>query len=78
MSRIMVYFRDGQKAGFDRDKVSFSNGGDNVFSFSEKSEANTFSGLIDDGKALVNWHNVCFVREIEPLPEAPGDGGETE
>jgi len=69
MSRIMVYFRDGQKAGFDRDKVSFSYGGDNMFSFSENSESDTFSRLIDDGKALVNWENVCFVREIVPDPD---------
>lgn len=66
MSRIMVYFQDGQKAGFDRDKVNFTNGGDNVFSLSKASnEEESFNQLIDDGKALVNWNTVCFVRELD-------------
>ncbi len=74
MSRIKVYFIDEHKAVFDRDKVSFRGSDGAFFSFSEEIEEDCcYSDLVSDGRVMVNWDNVCFVREIEE-EEEPEDG----
>ncbi len=80
MSRILVYFRDGQKAGFDRDKVIFQAEDGKVFSMAvnDLQQDCEFGDLVAGGRALVNWASVNYIREIEPLSDAPGVGGETE
>lgn len=66
MSRqITVFFLNNHAVTFDRDRVSFS--GDGIcFDFEEEErpeELKTYSALVTDGRALVNWDNVCYVRE---------------
>lgn len=66
MSRITVFFVNNHAVDFDRDKVSFCDSGNCFFDFSEiekKEEEKMYSFLVKDGRALVNWDNVAFVRE---------------
>lgn len=70
MSKIVVYFIDDHKAIFDRDKVVFENS-DGLFSaLSEAFPAEkACSEILNSGKALVNWANVCFVRALNSEEE---------
>ena len=67
--KIMVYFNNGNRAAFDIDKVTFmrSDGNSGVFSFDNQpnGEEVSFANILKSG-SLVNWANVCFVREWEP------------
>ena len=63
MNEIVVYFRDGHKVVFERDKVAFMDGNGSCFAFSEYYTESEYMHLLDDGKAIVNWDNVCWVKE---------------
>ena len=72
MEQITVYFAGDKRALFDRDKVSFRDG-DTFFTLSDADgdgEAKRYPELLNDGRALVNWENVCFVQAYEALGEA--------
>ncbi len=58
-----VYFSNGNKAIFDSKEVSFMQGG-NCFSFAEgQPEHMNYASMVEDGRVVVNWDNVCFVKE---------------
>ena len=66
MDRITVFFHDCRAVTFDRDKVSFCSGDGTFFDLCEAEkpeDEKKYSALVRDGKALVNWDNVCFVKE---------------
>ena len=66
MDKITVYFHDGRAVTCDRDKVAFCSGDGMFFDFcgeEKPEEMKRYSALVRDGKALVNWDNVCFVKE---------------
>lgn len=63
---MMVYFSNGCKAPFQRDKTSFKDRDGIFFSFSEVYQGEEeYSKLLDDGRAVINWENVSFVKGIE-------------
>ena len=65
MSNIKVYFVDNHTLIADRDKVSFKDKSGEFFTLSDGfKEEDQYSRLIDDGRVLVNWDNVCFVVDI--------------
>ncbi len=70
MKQIVVYFSNGCKAPFDRDKVAFKDQDGTFFTLSDNflGEEN-FSKLVDEGRAFINFDNVCYVQEIKE----PGD-----
>jgi hypothetical protein len=56
---IVIYFNNGRMVRAPQDKVVFVRLG-------ERSDAD-YEPDTADGKATVNWDNVCFVREwLEP------------
>ena len=66
MDRITVFFHDCRAVTFDRDKVSFCSGDGTFFDLCEAEkpeDEKKYSALVRNGKALVNWDNVCFVKE---------------
>ena len=66
MDQITVFFHDCRAVTFDRDKVSFCSGDGMFFDFcgeEKPEEMKRYSALVRDGKALVNWDNVCCVKE---------------
>ena len=65
--KIMVYFNNGNKAAFDVDKVTFMRpGAKTVFSFDCSKDLESVSlSEIMKSSSLVNWENVCFVKEWE-------------
>lgn len=66
MDKITVYFHDCRAVTFDRDKVAFCSGDGMFFDFcgeEKPEEMKRYSALVRDGKSLVNWDNVCFVKE---------------
>lgn len=73
MSKLAVYFVNNHAVEFDRDKVAFKGSGESFFTLSDTyQEEDLYSSLVKDGKALVNWENVAFVREVKeknPLEE---------
>lgn len=57
MDYIMVYFKNHKVVKFQKDQVVFADPfNDNLDSY------------IDNGKAVVNWDNVSFVRKWDPKP----------
>lgn len=72
MGRIAVYFVNNHAVEYDRDKASFKDG-ETFFTLSEDvREEDAYSSLVDDGRSLINWDNVCFVRAVkekDPLEE---------
>lgn len=54
-ARIAVYFNSGNKAVLDDDLVEFR----------DASDVPTLPIAEYHGRVLVNWANVCFVREVE-------------
>lgn len=73
MSKLAVYFVNNHAVEFDRDKVTFKGNGESFFTLSDTyQEEDLYSSLVKDGKVLVNWENVAFVREVKeknPLEE---------
>lgn len=66
MSKLAVYFVNNHAVEFDRDKVAFKGSGESFFTLSDTyQEEDLYSSLVKDGKALVNWENVAFVREVK-------------
>lgn len=66
MSKLAVYFVNNHAVEFDRDKVTFKGSGESFFTLSDTyQEEDLYSSLVKDGKALVNWENVAFVREVK-------------
>lgn len=57
MADIMVYFNNGIRARFPEDKLTFTHLGSMS---NEEYKPDT-----TDGRAVVNWRNVCFVRAFE-------------
>ena len=67
---IMVYFMDNRKVKFDRDKATFRTEDGNVFTLDDsQAEEGYFHDLTTDGKALINWSNVCYVKDAPDLDE---------
>lgn len=65
MERIMVYFSNGCKAPFEKEKVIFTGHDGVVFDFTSNAyDMQEYKDAITDGKALINWANVCYVQEI--------------
>ena len=58
---MIVYFKNHKSVRFDKNKVVFTNIIDPGFK--------GFWQAVDSGAAVVNWENVCFVREYEPPKE---------
>lgn len=73
MGKIVVYFNNNHAVEFDRDKVAFKGSGETFFSLSDSYEGeDAYANLVTDGKALINWENVAFVKEAKehnPLEE---------
>lgn len=66
MGRIAVYFVNNHMVEFDRDKVTFKGSGESFFTLSDTYlEEDSYSNLVADGKALINWENVAFVKEAK-------------
>lgn len=66
MDRITVFFHDCRAVTFDRDKVSFCSGDGTFFDLCEAEkpeDEKKYSALVRNGHAMVNWDNVCFVKE---------------
>ena len=66
MDQITVFFHDCRAVTFDRDKVAFCSGDGTFFDLCEAErpeDEKNYSALVRNGKALVNWDNVCFVKE---------------
>ena len=66
MDQITVFFHDCRAVTFDRDKVSFCSGDGTFFDLCEAEkpeDEKKYSALVRNGRALVNWDNVCFVKE---------------
>lgn len=62
---MMVYFNDGKRAPFDRDKTSFRSG-ESYFTLSKTFQGvENYADVLDDGRALINWDSVAFVRMIQ-------------
>ena len=63
--RIRIYFVDNHVLEIEREKAVFTRG-DECFDLSEtKEDKKTIYGeLVRDGRAMINWDNVCFVKEI--------------
>ena len=65
MERVMVYFANGCKAAFDKQKVIFTGHDGVVFDFTSNTYGmQKYKDAVTDGKALINWDNVCYVQEI--------------
>ncbi len=64
MDRITVYFVDNHKVSFDRDKATFRAEDGSVFTLAPDDREDAYiHELASDGKALINWSNVCYVKE---------------
>lgn len=66
MEQIIVYFLDNHKVVFDREKVVFRDGSGDFFALSDSYIEDDYASLLNDGAAVVNWENVCWVREYTP------------
>lgn len=65
MSNVKIYFSGNRTLIADRDKVSFKDKSGEFFALSDGfKEADQYSRLIDEGRVLVNWDNVCFVVDV--------------
>lgn len=63
-SRIAVYFANNNKAEFDREKICFRAGDGTVFELGNSyHEEDNYANLVADGRTMINWDNVCFVKE---------------
>ena len=67
MDKITVYYRDGRVMTYDRNKVAFLLDRGGIIDFCDDEHTvvglKKYHELVRDGRALVNWSNVCFVRE---------------
>ena len=64
MRKIVVYFTNNHAVEFDREKAAFKDSNGTVFTLSEAyNDEDAYSDLVTDGKALINWDNVAFVKE---------------
>lgn len=68
MDKITVFFQDGRVMTYDRNKVAFGTASGALFDFCDDEHSSIvgmkqYHELVRDGRALVNWSNVCFVRE---------------
>lgn len=64
--RIRIYFVDNHVLEIEREKAAFTSGDGMFFCMSEalrEMELN-YSEIVRDGRVLINWDNVCFVKEI--------------
>lgn len=63
--RIRIYFVDNHMMEIEREKAAFTNGV-GFFDLIGAREGLTmdYADIVRDGRALVNWDNVCFVKEI--------------
>ena len=72
MGKIVAYFNNNHAVEFEREKALFKNNTE-VFSLSNLyDDEDTYANLVKDGKALINWENVAFVKEAKehnPLEE---------
>ena len=72
--KITVFFNTNHAVEYDRDKVAFKGSDASFFTFSESyQEEDYYAKLLDDGRALVNWDNVCYVRESVKRNELDDD-----
>ena len=53
---IVVYFANSCSAKFDKKDV--------VFITDETTLPDTLSNYLNSGKTVINWHNVCFLRDV--------------
>ena len=59
MKDVVVYFVNGRMLRIPADKIKFAHMGSNI--------DEEYKPDINGGTAVVNWDNVCFVREwVEP------------
>ena len=67
MDKITVFFQDGRVMTYDRNKVAFRTSRGALFDFCDDEHTlvglKKYHELVRDGRTLVNWSNVCFVRE---------------
>ena len=63
--KLMVYFTNDYRAQFDADKVVFVSD-----PFATMNET-LVQSHIEEGRSVVNWDNVCFIREIEERDTVP-------
>lgn len=63
-SRIAVYFVNNNKAEFDREKICFRVGDGTIFELGNNyQDEDDYANLVVDGRTMINWDNVCFVKE---------------
>ena len=64
--RITVFFVNNHAVEFDQDKVAFKGGDESFFTLSDAYPAeDLYPRLVADGRSLINWENVCFVKEAK-------------
>ena len=71
---MMVYFSNGCKAPFWRDRTSFKDKDGSFFTLSEAYQGEeNYSTLLDEGRAVINWENVSFVKGIDKREQLDGE-----
>ena len=63
--KLMVYFTNDYRAQFDKDKVVFVS---DPFAMMNETLVQSY---IEEGRSVVNWDNVSFVKEIEERDTVP-------
>lgn len=64
VKRIVVYFSNGFKAEFDRDKVAFKDRDGTFFTLSNVyPQEDDYVNLVSEGRTFINFDNVCYVQE---------------
>lgn len=77
MKKIVVYFNNNNKLEHPNDKTLFSDKEGRIFSFSENegvpAHDGYYSDIVREGKILINWENVSFVKFVEGKEEKEQD-----
>ena len=64
--RIRIYFVDNHVLEIEREKAAFTAGMDTFFDLigARGDVLMDYAEIVRDGRVLINWDNVCFVKEI--------------
>ena len=60
-NQVVIYFCNGRMARIPKDRLKFVHLGQRI--------DEEYTPDIEGGVAMVNWDNVCFIREWQPTQE---------
>lgn len=69
--RVRIYFVDNHVLEIEREKAVFCGGNGLFFCLSEglREQEMNYTEIVREGRVMVNWDNVCFVKEVNQETE---------